>query len=266
VLKPDVLAPAFDSSFIVPLAWSGKAGFKKVVGRKRRESVSQKALTANDTADCGSEVIVGETIRGAAKMGESADVAIKEGDLVTTIIQPDEIIAGVHQPHQELPYFAQCPCSFDRDFEEVYLSRLRRSVDERDENFGCLSAFLAKVDADSSDADIETFFAELVVEASASNALFWSGASVPLVEKLIKAWYYFVFDRGRPRRFFNPDWLRVSGILLDRSTAESHLPSHLANAFVFDEKFVSDDVNEIHPQHPRDPPAAIISRLKSYRK
>ena len=39
----------------------------------------------------------------SAKVGERPHVAVEEGDLVLAVVEPDEVVARVHQPHQEVP-------------------------------------------------------------------------------------------------------------------------------------------------------------------
>ena len=66
-----------------------------------------------DPHDGGAQIIVGHPRGHAAEVHERADMTIEETDLILALVDPGEVAAGVHQPHQKQPGLA--PGAFDVD-------------------------------------------------------------------------------------------------------------------------------------------------------
>ena len=71
------------------------------------------------------------TRAGTPPKWTNADVPIEKADLVLPLVDPGEVAARVHQPHQEEPRFAPRSGKVDEYLEEVDLGKVARPIRER---------------------------------------------------------------------------------------------------------------------------------------
>ena len=71
-------------------------------------------------------------------MRERADVSVEKTDLILALVDPREVTARVHQPHQEQPRFAAGPIDVDQDLEEVDLGEIPGTIRQRHEDLATL--------------------------------------------------------------------------------------------------------------------------------
>jgi hypothetical protein len=84
---------------------------------------------------------------------EGPDVPIEEADLVLALVNPREIAARVHQPHQEEPCLLPFAVDVDEDLKEINLGEIARPIGERHEHLAALSLPLGDRLFDERDAD-----------------------------------------------------------------------------------------------------------------
>src|SRR5829696_9025655 len=73
-------------------------------------------------------IIVRHARRDAVEVREGADMAVEKTDLILTLVDPREVTAGVHQPHQKQPGLAAHPLNLDEHLEEVNLREITRAI------------------------------------------------------------------------------------------------------------------------------------------
>jgi len=74
----------------------------------------------------------------AAEVGERTDVAVQKAHLVVPLVNPREVAAGVHQPHQEQPRFPPDAGEIDEHLEEVDFRELAGPIRQRNEHLAPL--------------------------------------------------------------------------------------------------------------------------------
>src|SRR5215210_492704 len=109
-------------------------------------------------------------------------MGVQEGELVGTVIEPDEVPTRVHQPHHELLGLPELATLFDTHLKEVHLRLISRTMNERDEHLSLLAAFLPKVVAHGGHANLVALLDELAVDPGAGDALLWGSSSSPLLQ------------------------------------------------------------------------------------
>ena len=71
-------------------------------------------------------------------MRKCADVPVEKADLILALVDPREVAARVHQPHQEQPGLAARPVDVHQHFEEVDLGEIARPIRQRHEDLAAL--------------------------------------------------------------------------------------------------------------------------------
>ena len=131
-LPTQCLATRFDAALVMPLAGTTEAGLEEIVGRQRGKSCRQRALPADEDARDGcAEIVVRDPVRPATEMRKRSDVAIEKADLILTLVDPREIAAGRHQPHQKQPRLPSHTIEIDEHLKEIDLGQVARPVRER---------------------------------------------------------------------------------------------------------------------------------------
>ena len=103
-LLPHGLAAGFDAAFVVALAGPTEAGLQQVVRGERGEPRRQRPRAADqDPHDRRAQIVVRDARRHAVEVRERADVPVEKADLILALVDPREVAARVHQPHQEEP-------------------------------------------------------------------------------------------------------------------------------------------------------------------
>jgi len=105
-LLTDGLATRFHAALIVAFAGPTEARFEQVVRRERREARGQRARAAGQDPHDGPQIVIRDARRDRREVRERPDVTVEKADLILTLVDPGEVTAGVHQPHQEEPRLA----------------------------------------------------------------------------------------------------------------------------------------------------------------
>jgi hypothetical protein len=130
-------AARFHAAFVVAFAGPTEARLEEIVRGERRKPRRQHPLAAHENPDhCGFEIVVRQARGGSIKVREGADVPIEETDLVLALVNPREVAARVHQPHQEEPRFLPFSLEVDEDLEEIDLGQIARSIQQCTESRG----------------------------------------------------------------------------------------------------------------------------------
>ena len=160
--EPYRLAAAFDATLVVSFTDAREVGLEQIVTHQREEPAREFAPRADDLAHRRREIIVHAALCDAVKVCERAHVAVEKGQLIAALVEPGELAARVHQPHQELPGFAPLAPDLYHHLEEVDL-RFARAINQRHINLGALSPPLAPVVAHQRPADSITFRPQLTM-------------------------------------------------------------------------------------------------------
>ncbi len=71
---------------------------------ERGEPRGQRARAADeDPHDGRAQIVIRDTSGYAVEVRERADVSVEKADLILPLVDPREVAARVHQPHQEEP-------------------------------------------------------------------------------------------------------------------------------------------------------------------
>jgi hypothetical protein len=171
--------------------------------------------------------------------------------LILALVDPREVAAGVHQPHQEEPGFAAGPVDVDQHLEEVDLGEIAWPIRQRHEDLAPLPLPLRDGVFDHRDAHGVPFRPEHRVQARGRQPLFTAGPADGLGQQRLHAGPDRLPDRPRPRRRLRrPRRSRLVQVLADRDPRQSQLPCHRPLRSPFDQHFVPDHVYLIHPEHP----------------
>jgi hypothetical protein len=138
MLQPDRLAPTLDPAFIVPLARPSKAGLEQIMRRQRSKPLGEHALRPSDLADGRRQIVVRHPLGHPAEIGKGAHMGIQEGELIAAVIEPHEVIAGIHEVHQQFPGVPLLALLVDHHIKKIHLRQLSRSITEGDKHFGAL--------------------------------------------------------------------------------------------------------------------------------
>ena len=121
------------------LAGPTETGFQQVVRGERGEPRRQRARAADqDPHDGRPQIVVRDARRHAVEVRERADVPVEKADLILALVDPREVAARVHQPHQEQPRLAARPVDVDQHLEEVDLGEIARPIRQRHEDLAAL--------------------------------------------------------------------------------------------------------------------------------
>jgi hypothetical protein len=100
----------------------------------------QRPLPADeDPHHRSAQIVVRQPAGHRAEVREGPDVAIEEADLVLALVDPSEVAAGVHQPHQEEPRLAPRPTDIDEHLEEIDFGEVTGPIRERHEDLTALA-------------------------------------------------------------------------------------------------------------------------------
>ena len=121
---------------------------------QRRESRRQGPRAADqDPHDGRPQIVVRDTRRHAVEVRKCPHVPVEKADLILPLVDPGEVAARVHQPHQEEPRLATGPIDVDPDLEEVDLRQIARPIRQRHEDLAALPLPLRDRSLDDGDAD-----------------------------------------------------------------------------------------------------------------
>ena len=95
MLESQPLTAGFHASLIVPLARPGKAWLEQVVTDQRLETLGELREKPHPAFHRRRKIIVNYPPRQAIEMSRRPDMAIEEGQLVTGVIEPDEVASRI---------------------------------------------------------------------------------------------------------------------------------------------------------------------------
>jgi hypothetical protein len=121
MLETDRLPAALHAALVVAFPDAREVGLEQIVADQRQESLGEFAPRADDLAHRGREIIVDAAPRDSAQVCECPHVTIEKRQLIAALVEPGELAARVHQPHQELRGFAPFAADFHHHLEEVDL-------------------------------------------------------------------------------------------------------------------------------------------------
>jgi len=134
-LLADGFAPGLDAALIVAFAGPTEAGLEEIVRGEGGEPRRQRARPADqDPHDGGPQIVVRDARRHRLEVRERPDVAVEKADLILALVDPGEISAGVHQPHEEEPRLAAGAIHVDQHLEEVNLGEIAGPIRQRHED------------------------------------------------------------------------------------------------------------------------------------
>ena len=250
MLQPHAPAAPLDPALIVALAGPREAGLVQVVTHQRLKPLGELAPGELHAPHRRCEVVVDDARGHPAEVGERPHVAVEEGDLVLAVVEPDEVAARVHQPHQELPGLAALASQLDGDLEEVDLRLVARAVHQRHVDLGAPAPPLAQVAPHQRHADLVALFAQLAVQPRRRQPLLRRRPPRPLLQQCVEARLHPFEDRLPPRFTLDPHRLGQPQVAPDGVAADPHLPGGLPPAQTFDQHLVSQHVHVFHSEHP----------------
>ena len=197
------LSARFDAAFVVAFPRAAEARLEEVVRRQRREPGGEGPLAADEDAhDRGLEIVIGEPRWHAAEVGECPDVAIEKADLVLSLVDPREVAARVHQPHQKEPRLPARAVDVEEHLEEIDLGEITRPIRQRHEDLAPLPLPLRHRRFYQRDADLLPLGHQQLVEPRRRQPLLAAGPPRRFDEQRLDARTHGLPHRARP-------WLRL---------------------------------------------------------
>ncbi len=240
----------------MPFARPAEARLEQIVRRERGEARGQRARAAHHNShDGGFQIVVGDARRHCVEVREGADVAIEKADLVLALVDPGEVAARVHQPHEKEPRLAADAADVDEDLEEVDLREIARAIRQRHEDLTALPLPLRHRILDDRDAHLLALSQQQLVQPRGRQPLFAAGPSDRVHEQRLHPRGHRVPHRPRPRRRRRrPDRRHLAHILADRRPGEPQLSCHRPLRPSLDEYLMPHHMYLIHPEHPLSGP------------
>ncbi len=179
-----------DAAFVMAFARPTEARLDQIMRRERRKPRRQRALAAHEDPDDGrAQIVVRDPAGHAREMREGPHVAIEKTDLILALVDPREVAARVHQPHQKQPRLAARAVDIDEHLEEVDLGEIAGPIRQRHEDLATLALPLGDRLFDERDADPMALRHQQLVQARRRQLLF---AARPLrrlgQQRLAPAW------------------------------------------------------------------------------
>ncbi|MCY4639266.1 MAG: hypothetical protein OXC94_02870 [Chloroflexi bacterium] len=256
MLQPHAPAARLHATLVMALAGPGEAGLVQVVADQRLKTLGEPAPGELHPLHRRREVVVDDAPGHPAEVGEGPHVAVEEGDLVLAVVEPDEVAARVHQPHQELPGLAALTVHLDGDLEEVDLGLVARAVHQRHVDLGALPPPLAQVAAHQRHPDLVALLAQLAVQPRRRHTLLRRRAPRPLLEQRVEARLH-PFEDGLPAWLaLYPHRLGQRQVAPHGVAADAQLPGDLPPAQPLDQHLVPQHVHVLHSEHPSPQPSA----------
>ena len=261
LLEANAPTPRFDAALVMTLPRTGETRLEEIMTGQRLEAHAELAVRERDPLHRRAKIIVDRAAGDAAAVGESPEMAIKEGQLVAALVQPTEVAARVHQAQHEPPHLPPLAVDLDDVLEEVDLDLVARTMDEGDVDLGRSSALLPQIGSDQRHADVVALLHQFSVQPRACHALLRGRPLAPLPDQFVHALLYSLKDRTAPRLLLHPPGLRHLQVAPHGVAADAHLPRDLSRALPFDQHFVPDHVHLGQLEHPL--PRRPASRLPS---
>src|SRR5262249_23663220 len=120
---------------VVALARPRKAGLTQRMRGQRGEALRQHALRPDDLTDGRGQIVVGNALGHTAKIVEGTHMRIQERQLITAVIEPHKVIAGVHEVHEAFPGMPLRSTLFDHHVKKVDFRAFPRPIAEWHKDF-----------------------------------------------------------------------------------------------------------------------------------
>jgi hypothetical protein len=195
-------------------------------------------------------IIEGDPARHAVEVRKRPDVAVEKADLILAPVDPREVAAGVHQPHQKQPRFPPGAVHVEQHLEEVDLDQVSRPIGQRDKHLATLALPLGDRRFHDGDADPMALADQQLVEPRRRQLLLAAGPSTRLGQQRLDARAHLRPDGPRPRRRRLTDRPRLRDVLPHRPPRQPQLFGHLPLRPAFHQHLVTDDMHLVHPEHP----------------
>jgi hypothetical protein len=226
---------------------------------ERRKSRRQRARTADqDPDDSGPQIIVGDAGGHALEVRERADVSVEKADLILALVDPREVAARVHQPHEEEPGLAACPVDVDQHLEEVDFGEIARPIRQRHEDLAALPLPFCDRIFDEGHADSVPLGQQQLMQSRGGQPLFAAGPAHRFSQERLHPVADRVPDWPRSRRRLHfPRRDRLIHVLADGDPRQPQLTGDRPLRPSLYQHFVSNDMHEIHPEHPPANPGSF---------
>ncbi len=226
---------------------------------ERREPRRQRARAADQDPDDGRpQIIVRDAGGHAVEVRERADVSVEKADLILALVNPREVAARVHQAHQEEPRLPAGPVDVDQHLEEVDLGQIARPIRQRHEDLAALPLPLGDRVFDDGHADAVAFGQQQRVQPRGGQPLLAARPSHRVGQQRLHPLGDRIPHRPRPRRRLRlPRRGRLVQVLADGDPRQPQLAGDGPLRPPLHQHFVSNDMHEIHPEHPPANPGSL---------
>ena len=193
-------------------------------------------------------------------------MAVEKRDLILPRIEPCEVAARVHQPHDKHPRLAPLTRDVDEHLKEIHLAEVARLVHERHKHLHAPPLPLGDHLAHDAVRDGETLSDEHLVQPRRREPLLAGSPSRRLTEELLHARPHALLDRAHPRHRRAYARRGALDVPPNGVTRHAQLARHPPDRELLDENLVPNYVDLIHPQHPpAEPPGHRPSQLSRLR-
>jgi hypothetical protein len=214
--------------------------------------VGWRACAADeDPHDGRPQIVIRDAGRHPVEVRKRADVPVEKADLVLALVDPREVAARVHQPHQEEPRLAAGPVDVDQHLEEVDLGEIARPIGQGHEDLAALPLPLRDRVFHDRHAHAVPFGQQQLVQPRGRQPLLAARPAHRFGQQRLHALGDRVPDGpgARHRRRF-PRRDRLIQVFPDRDARQPQLAGDRPLSPPLNKYFVSNDMHEIHPEHP----------------
>ena len=219
---------------------------------ERLEPRRQRPRAADEDPDDGRpEIVVRDASRDPVEVRKGADMPVEKADLILALVDPREVAARVHQPHQEQPRLPPGPVDVDQHLEEVDFGQIARPIRQRHEDLAALPLPFRDRVFDNGHAYAMPLGHQQLVQPRGRQSLLAARPPGGVDEHRLHPLGDRVPHRPRPRRrllFSKRD--RLIEVLPDRDARQSQLTGDGPLRPPLHQHFVSNDMYLIHPEHP----------------
>ena len=226
---------------------------KKMVADRELEIDVLKEITRKkwDPHDRRSQIVIRDTRRHAVEVRKGADVPIEKADLILALVNPREVAARVHQPHQEQPRLAAGAIDVDQHLEEVDLGEIARPIRQRHEDLAALPLPFCDRLFDDGHADALALSPQQLVESRGGQPLLAPSPPHRFGEQHLHAVGDRIPDRPGPSRGLRlPTGDRLIHVFPNRDTRQPQFAGDRPLGPPLNQHLMSNHMHEIHPEHP----------------
>lgn len=235
-----------DAALVVALTGATEARPEQIVRRQRGETGREGPLTTYEDAHDGRfEIVVREARRHAAEVRKGAPVPIQEADLVLPLVDPREVAARVHQPHQKEPRLAPRAVDLDEHLEEIDFREIARAIRQRHKDLSPLPLPLRHGILNQRDADSLPLGDQQLVQPRRRQPLLAARPLDGLCQQLLDTRAHRLPHGPGPRRRLSANGHRFREVFSNRPPRNPELLGELLRRAALDQDLVTNDVNLI---------------------